>query len=112
MVETTLNYLADMPERPAYYLYEPPPGTSWRNTKGDRRRVPVHDARRLAPPPSLDREGFALVHFEDPARDLDDPTAVRKMYYRQVEQLVLRASGAARVLAFDHNLRSAAVGGR
>ena len=25
MVEATLSYLADMPERPAYYLYEPPP---------------------------------------------------------------------------------------
>ena len=32
MVETTLNYLAKMPERPVYYTYEPPSGVPWRNT--------------------------------------------------------------------------------
>ena len=56
MVEATLNYLAPMPERPAYYLSEPPPGTPWRNTKGDRRQLPIDDARTLTPAPSLEIE--------------------------------------------------------
>ena len=34
-----------MSERPAYYLFEPPPGTSWRNTRSDRRSVRIEDAR-------------------------------------------------------------------
>jgi hypothetical protein len=107
MVETTLNYLAPMAERPVYYLYEPPAGTPWRNTKGDRHRVRITDARTLTPPPSLDREGFALVRHATALADGFDAEAVRAVYYPEMEQLVQRATGAATVLAFDHNVRSA-----
>jgi hypothetical protein len=112
MVDATINYLADMPERPAFYLYEPPPGTPWRNTKGDRRRLPVHDARDLPAAPTLDEEGFALAHLETAVEDLYDTRALASRYYREVERLVREVTGAARVLAFDHNLRSATVEGR
>ena len=112
MVQTTLSYLADMPERPAYYFYEPPAGIPWRNTKGDRQRVAVHDARRLAPAPSLDREGFMLARLQSAAADLSQPGAVRDVYYGEVERLVGEITGANRVMAFDHNLRSAAMTGR
>lgn len=109
MVEATVNYIADMPERPAFYLYEPPPGTPWRNTKGDKRRLPIADARTLAPLPTLDTEGFALVPFTTAVASLYDADAVRGRYYHEVEGLVRDVTGAARVLAFDHNLRNAAV---
>jgi hypothetical protein len=107
MVEATLNYLADMPERPFFYLYGPPPDQPARNTKGDRRTVAIDDARDLAAPPSLDREGFTLVRHETAVDDLWDARAVRERYYREMEGLVRTAIGAARVLAFDHNVRSA-----
>jgi len=112
MVETTLNYLAEMTERPVYYLHEPPPGTPWRNTKGDRRRVAIHDARRLIPSPSLDREGFVLGRLETTVTDLYDASTVRDVYYREVERLVAALTGATRVLAFDHNVRSGRVAAR
>lgn len=112
MVETTLSYLAEMPERPAYYLYEPPAGVPWRNTKGDRRRVQVGDARQLTPAPTLDREGFTLAHLQSAVVDPFDLRAVREVYYREVERLVGDVTGATRVMAFDHNLRSAAMAGR
>jgi hypothetical protein len=107
MVEATINYLAPMPERPFFFLYEPPPGTPWRNSKGDRRAVPIRDARRLDPPPSLDREGFALARHVTAVEDLYDEKAVKGVYYREVEELVKKVTGASRVLAFDHNLRCA-----
>ena len=108
MVETTLNYLAPMAERPYFFQYEPPPGTPWRNSKGDRRTIAIRDARRLDPTPSLDREGFARVRHATAVADLWDDDAVRAVYYRELEALVRDATGAARVVAFDHNLRSAA----
>src|SRR5206468_4508628 len=58
MVEATISYLEAMSERPFFLLYDPPPGTPWRNTKGDRHPVAIGDARRLDPPPSLDEEGI------------------------------------------------------
>jgi len=106
MVEATLNYLAPMPERPFFYLYGAPAGQPARNTKGDRRIVPIHDARELAASPSLDREGFSLVRHETSVGDLWEPRAIRERYYHEMEELVRRATGAARVLAFDHNVRS------
>jgi hypothetical protein len=111
VVEATLNYLAPMTERPYYYLYPPPAGEPGRNTRGDRRRVAVHDARALAQP-SLDVEGFALVKFASALADAYDPDAVRRVYHPEVEALVRRATGARRVLAFDHNVRNADRAGR
>jgi hypothetical protein len=111
MVEATVSYIADMAERPAFYLYEPPAGTPWRNTKGDRRRLPIDDARQLAPPPTLDAEGFALVPFTTTCETFGDPETVTGHYYREVESLVRAVTGTARVVAFDYNLRSATVAG-
>jgi len=107
VVESTLSYLADLAERPYFYLYEPPPETPWRNTKGDRRRVAIHDARDLVPPPSLDVEGFLLASHETAVGNLYDPNAVRDVYYREIAELVRKLTGATRVVAFDHNVRSA-----
>src|SRR5438046_1843435 len=77
MVEATISYLAAMPERPFFFLYDPPPGTPWRNTRGDRRPMPIRDARQLDPPPSLDREGFTLARHVTAVEDLYDEQARR-----------------------------------
>jgi hypothetical protein len=106
MVESTLNYLAPMAERPYYYLYEPPAGTPWRNTSGDRRRVAIEDAREISLRLSLDEQGFALAGQATAVDDLYDREAVCSRYYREVEALVARKTGASRVLAFDHNVRA------
>lgn len=106
MLETTLRYLAPMQERPAFYLVKPPPGESWRNTRGDFRRVRVEDARQLSPAPGLDDRGFALVQLETRVEDLYDADAVRRVYYPEVADLVAQHTGARRVLAFDHNVRN------
>ena len=107
MVESTLNYLADMPEKPFFYLYEPPPGIPRRNTKADRRSVAIRDARELVPGPSLEEEGFLLASHETSVESLYDTNAVRERYYREVEELVRKVTSAARVVAFDHNVRCA-----
>lgn len=108
MTEAVVNYLAAMPQRPFFYLYDPPEGTPARNTKGDRRTMAIRDARALAPPPALDVEGFGLVRHATAVEDLYDTAAVREVYYREVEDLVKAISGAVRVVAFDHNVRSTA----
>jgi hypothetical protein len=110
MVDTTLSYLAQIDDRPYYYLSDLPAGAPWRNTKGDRRPVAIHDARGLDPVPSLDREGFELVRFQSTVESLEG--AALPAYYREVEDLVKRETGARRVVAFDHNVRSSARGVR
>src|SRR6266850_6124707 len=107
MVDATINYVAPMGERPFFFLHDPPPGTPWRNTKGDRRTMAIGDARRLDPRPSLDREGFTLARHVTAVEDLYDQQAVKGVYYREVEALVKEVTAASRVVAFDHNLRCA-----
>ncbi len=107
MVESTLNYLADMQERPFFYLYDPPAGMPRRNTRPDRRRVAIHNARDLASGAGLDEEGFLLAQHETAVQNLYDAAAVRRVYYPEMEELVQRVTGAKRVVAFDHNVRCA-----
>lgn len=113
MVESMLSYLAPMDVRPRYYLRKKPPeGTPWRNTKGDRRVVPIRDARAIDPAPTLDCQGFELVQHETAVGDLYDSERVRAEYYPEIEQLVAKHTGASRVLAFDHNVRNQAMAER
>lgn len=105
-IETQLSYLVRTGERPRYYTFTPPEGPPARNVKGDRHVLPVHDARRLDP--SLDVEGFELAGLSTGVDDLFDDDRVREVYYREACELVAKATSAARVEAFDHNLRSMA----
>jgi len=104
--EAQFNYLAPMEERPYYYTYAPPDGAPMRNTRGDRRRLTVADARGLEVSPTLEREGFALARHRTAVEDLWDPEAVRSRYYPEMEELVRSSTGASKVVAFDHNVRS------
>ena len=106
-VETTLNYLSDSSEKPVTYLYEPPPGTPPRTGRTTRQPVTIYDARPLLDALSLDKQGIALVHQETAVKNFYDDHEVRTVYYPEVERLVKEATGASRVLVFDHNVRCA-----
>lgn len=71
-----------------------------------RHRVHIADARALAPPPALDREGFELVGHRTTMTDFMDAEALRAVYYPEVIALVQRVSGATRAVVFDHTLRT------
>ena len=62
-------------------------------------------------PLSLDENGFCLVeHATGSGEHIDyfNNEAILSSYYGDCEALVRRATGATRVVAFDHNLRSRA----
>lgn len=109
MIKTTLNYLAGWTEgdpRPYYSTFKRSDQQPWRNTQGDRRTLPVANARPLDPAPHLDREGFALSSWKGPSIDFADQQAIEETYYAEMEGLVAEMTGCDRVVAFDHNLRS------
>jgi hypothetical protein len=56
---------------------------------------------------SLDREGFLLARAATAFARFNDADAVKAAYYPEVEALVKRLTGAARVVVFDHNVRHA-----
>jgi hypothetical protein len=93
-VTGTINYLAQMSERPAFHAQD----STRDNLVIDGRRMSIRDARGLEPAPSLDREGFALVRHEGPGIDVEDAAAVEQHYLPAVARLLQEHTGAAEIL--------------
>ena len=72
----------------------------------EERMVTIRDMRPLADGLSLDRHGFELRHHETAVDDLYDDEAVEEVYRREIEALLTAATGADRVVVFDHTRRS------
>ena len=103
-----LNFLKPMAVRPVSYQYDPPAGVPRRSGEYEPQLVSIQDARPLAASLSLDVEGFALLQIPTAFASFNDPAAIRSVYYPEVERLIGEATGAVRVIAFDHNVRNAA----
>jgi hypothetical protein len=107
MVQAAVNYLADLSVTPV--TYNPPAGTGVPRRDGNYRdfKVEVHDGRPRAAEFSLDRQAFKLVNHETGVRDFYDGDEVKTAYYAEVEALIRRETGAAKVVIFDHTIRTA-----
>ncbi len=70
------------------------------------REVEIADGRALAGQLSLDRDGIELRHRPTAVADLYDDAAVERNYYPEIEALVREATGASRVIIFDHTRRT------
>ena len=104
-VDGILNYLAPMAEKPRNYTYDPPPGVPQSNAVYEPHRLPIHDARSVAGRLSLDEEGLMLVDEPSAVTDFYDEEQLRRIYYPEAERLVAAATGASRVVVFDHTIR-------
>jgi hypothetical protein len=71
-------------------------------------RSEVRDARKLAHPAQLDREGFAQLAHETRVRDFLDPAEVTNVYYAELESTLARGHRRREGRDSDHTLRSAA----
>jgi hypothetical protein len=104
-VNASLHYLEDSAQKPTTYAYRPPEGTPARTGRYAKFPVSIHDARDIASQLSLDREGFVVVDQDSAVVNFYDSDEVRATYYPEVERLVKEATGAVKVLVFDHNVR-------
>lgn len=74
--------------------------------------VSIQDARPIKDSFSLDVCGFAFVNDAEhsnptvlQALGQNDDDVVKRLYYPEIERLVKKELGAARVLVFDHTVR-------
>lgn len=104
-VEAEVNYIRDSGERPVAYTYPAPAGTPQRSALLQPTRVAIRNARLLAQPASLEREGFQLVREASAVGDFEDEAQVRERYYPESIALLRRLTGAAEAVIFDHTLR-------
>ncbi|MGH2397630.1 MAG: CmcJ/NvfI family oxidoreductase [bacterium] len=101
-----MPYTADTGEKLANETFGPNNIRRRRTGTEDRRRVSIQNGRPLAGRLSLDENGFILVEHKTAVTDFFDTQQLESVYYPEVEQLIKKVSGAARVVVFDHTLRS------
>ncbi len=106
-IEATLNYVADTGEQVFTQTAEPGAQDVRFGGKQDPRRVSIHNGRSHADRFTLEKDGFRFVRHDTKVRNFYDADEVRRVYYPEMEALVKAESGAARVVVFDHTLRTA-----
>ncbi len=90
-IRAEINYTAPMTQRPRYHAND----QSRDVIDLDPRTVPIIDGR--AEPPSLEREGFALVSHRSKVADFRTPGA-QETYRSEIESLLRAATGADEIV--------------
>jgi hypothetical protein len=106
-VLATLNYLVRTGQKPYAYTFEPPEGVPARTGQVDTvANVPIRDARPIADQLSLEEQGFVLRRHKSAVSDFYDEEQLCTLYYAEIDRLLKVATGAEKVVIFDHTIRS------
>jgi len=104
-IEAPLTFMVRSREKPQVFMSATHAEANKRTGEFRPVRVTIADARGLPEPPTLDREGFALVGHETRVADFYDTKAIEQLYYPEVVELLKHVTGATEVHIFDHTLR-------
>ena len=103
-VHARLKFIVDTGVMPVAASVGPSGQIDHRGTYEDR-EVVLRDVRGEST--SIDVEGFTLVEHPTAVSDFHDSTALAKVYDAEVAALLRSVTGARRVEAFDHTIRTA-----
>jgi len=107
-IEAPLTYVVPTGEKLFAYNYEPPPGMPLRTGRYEPQQITIRNGRALADTLSLDREGFVLLREPSAVGNFYDEAEVKRIYYPEIVRLLTAATGAAKVVIFDHTVRNTA----
>ena len=105
-LQATLMYSVDNGVKPVNETMEE--GNLERKYTGvfEEHTVTLHNGRLLRHEFLLDQHGFRFVDHPTEVQDFYNLDELKSVYFREVEQLIKRTSGASRVVIFDHTIRS------
>jgi hypothetical protein len=99
-------FFGDPAREPLYvYTFPPPDGVPATNLALKPHRVDIANARPIADRLSLDTEGFAVIAHRTAVRDFWDEAQTLALGHPEVADIVKTATGASRVVVFDHTPR-------
>lgn len=111
-VTVDIPYTVDTGEKLVNETFGPNNIRRRKTGSNDLQQMTVSNGRRLADRLSLEEHGFRFVEHKTKVADFFDQAELKLVYYPEVEELIKRESGAARVVIFDHTLRSGEEGER
>jgi hypothetical protein len=103
-MQAPISYTADTGEQLVNETFGP--NNIRRRTSGSAELRPVEISNGRRAELSLERNGFELAEHRTAVRNFFDAQELQNVYYPEVEALIKARSGAARVVVFDHTLRS------
>lgn len=107
-IEAELDYIVDDGIPAVRYLDWPEMEHLAHKPAYDRHKVRIANGRTAGEAFTLPSHGFAFIGHDTKVRDFFDEDEVRRVYYPETEALIqAHSGGAARVLVFDHTLRTA-----
>lgn len=107
-VQAVFNYTKDIiDDPPTLYFYDDPKADKVRAPGDHAVQQTIHNGWPQAANFSVDREGFALKNFATKFDDWESVEKVKAHFYPEVVQFLKAATGARRVLVFDHTIRAA-----
>ncbi len=99
-----LNYISPNISRPAYFSTG-----SGRTDKDlvqyETHPVQIRNARHKTPSPTLELDGFELIHQPSVLDRFNDDKHIKQMYYPEIANLLKQRLGASDVIIFDHTYR-------
>ncbi len=110
-VRAPLNFIVPQDSKPYFQSAALTGGEPKVFFETEAREVTIRDMRPLAGELSIDRQGFELRRHETAVDDLYDDAAIEDVYEPELEALLKAATGADRVVIFDHTRRSDALDG-
>ncbi len=104
-VTAAAQFSVDTGETPVALVSEQGRGQDKRSGSYEERTIAIRDGRAIANRLDIDREGFALLDEPTAMADFFDDDEVRRVYYPEMDALVKRLTGCAKVVVFDHTIR-------
>jgi hypothetical protein len=104
-VQGRLGFTRRSGETQFTYAYDPPEGQPRSNIVLDEEAVWIADARPIAASLSVDVEGFQVVPHRTAVRDFWDEAQTLALGHPEAAEIVKAATGANRVVVYDHTLR-------
>lgn len=106
-VEAELNYIVDDGKPSVRYIDWPEEAHKQKLPAYQPHAMQIANGRVTGGPFTLPRHGFTLVENKTAMRDFFDEDEVKRVYYPETEALIQAQSGAAKVVVFDHTVRTA-----
>lgn len=104
-VHAQIEFLRPTSGRPFSYGHEPAPGDPPATASFELHSVDIRNVRTAPSGLTLDDNGATLLRHRSGVTDFYDDTQIVEVYYPEAAAAIQAATGARKVLVFDHNVR-------
>jgi hypothetical protein len=104
-IRAQMNYIVDTGVPPVRYIDWPEMAHKEIPPQYKQHEMTIRNGRPLRDTFRLDTHGFVFADHHTAMKDFTDETERKRVYDREVAELIKKHSGASEVLVFDHTIR-------